>query len=139
MTRPLSLLAVLALAACATSDDPAQGGFFNGIAGLVGGGYDARIDAREQAVAESEAEGAALSGELARLESEHAALRRRIAAQESGLRARGVALPPDIAARSEAAGAIAPPDASEDDQVTALRRSIAEMRALSDELAALDG
>ena len=39
-------LALLLLAACATSPDPAQGGFISGVQGLVSGGYEQRIAAQ---------------------------------------------------------------------------------------------
>ncbi|AUI69735.1 hypothetical protein [Beggiatoa leptomitoformis] len=37
--------------ACAVSDDPAQGGFFGGVYGITSGGYDRRVDEREQNLA----------------------------------------------------------------------------------------
>ena len=37
------LLAVLLVAGCVQSDDPAEGGFYSGISGLAGGGYEGRI------------------------------------------------------------------------------------------------
>lgn len=135
----LALTAALGLAACSASDDPAAGGFFNGVAGLAGGGYAARITAGEQAVAASQSRGAALSAELARLEDTHAALRRQLIAQEAALRARGIGLPPDTDARTRQAAATAPPGADSDARVASLQRSIADMQALAAQLAALAG
>jgi chromosome segregation ATPase len=39
---------LLLLAACATSSDPAQGGFISGVNGLLSGGYNQRIAAQQQ-------------------------------------------------------------------------------------------
>jgi chromosome segregation ATPase len=38
-----ALSALLLLAACATSPDPAKGGFISGVSGLVSGGYEQRV------------------------------------------------------------------------------------------------
>lgn len=134
-----ALSAVLGLAACAASDDPAEGGFFNGVAGLAGGGYQARITEREQAVAAAQTQGAALSVDLARLEAKHAALQRQLVAQEAALRARGIGVPPGTDARIRQASATAPASADADARVASLQRSIADMQALSAQLAAVAG
>ena len=93
----------LGLAGCATSDDPHQGGFISGIAGLAGGGYQQRIDERQgayqgelsaqqrlQAEARSvEQERAAVRTDLNRANARLADLERRIARQRAALRASG--------------------------------------------------
>jgi len=91
------LTLVAALVGCATSADPRDGGFVNGIVGLGGGGYQRRIDERrdtlsaEQAAQrqlaieqrEVEAERDAVRGELQRAEQRLAAQQRRIAAERA--------------------------------------------------------
>lgn len=44
---PLSLGIAALLAGCQTSSDPADGGFFNGVAGVSSGTYQGRVDALE--------------------------------------------------------------------------------------------
>jgi hypothetical protein len=127
--------ALACLAGCAPiSDDPAEGGFYSGVAGLAGGGYAARVDEREQAVAAAETEGAALSAELAALQGEHAALKSRVIQQRAALRAAGVRLTPETEGRIQAVVAARPAD-----RVADLERAIAEARTLSEQLAGLAG
>jgi predicted DNA-binding transcriptional regulator YafY len=136
--RPAAAVLCLGLAGCVPSADPAQGGFFNGIAGVAGGGYDARVAEREQAVAAAEQEGAALSAELTQLEAQHAVLGERLRAQQASLARRGVDLPPATEARIVQAAA--EPRAGRDAaRVTSLQRAISEMEALSAQLAAIPG
>jgi hypothetical protein len=120
----------LALAAC-DSSDPADGGFFNGVAGATGGGYDQRIAEREAGVAQSGATNAALSAELAGLRGDHAALKRQIIARRAEIRAAGGRLSAASEARIQTALAADP------NEVAALRQAIADARALAAELAAL--
>jgi hypothetical protein len=44
----LALLSIAWLGGCATSADPHEGGFVNGLGGVLGGGYQRRIDERQQ-------------------------------------------------------------------------------------------
>ena len=89
MARILQIAAILVaggtLAACVTSENPADGGFFNGVSGLGQGTYQARIDTRNRelsslqsanerllAVQERQnAEAAALSHDLASLQARY--------------------------------------------------------------------
>src|SRR5712671_1787721 len=43
MSYATALSALLLLAACATSPDPAKGGFISGVSGLMSGGYEQRV------------------------------------------------------------------------------------------------
>lgn len=111
MRRPLSLsgvaavaalcLLVAALSGCATSADPHDGGFVDGVVGLAGGGYQERIDEREavygreldarerlrREAAAIEAERAAVRGELRQAEARLASLESQLARQRAALRA----------------------------------------------------
>jgi outer membrane murein-binding lipoprotein Lpp len=136
MWRAASALTVL-LAGCAGSGDPAEGGFVSGVAGLAGGGYEARIDERETAVATSEARQAELAAELAGLEAEHRALQDRIARQRALLQAAGAPLSPETEARIDAALRADPDPRDPDARAAALRQAIADARRLSEQLAAL--
>jgi chromosome segregation ATPase len=89
------------LTGCATSADPHEGGFVSGVVGLVGGGYQQRVDQRQdayqgelnsqqrlQAEARSvEQERAAVRTDLNRANARLAELERRIARQRAALRA----------------------------------------------------
>jgi septal ring factor EnvC (AmiA/AmiB activator) len=102
---PLVCTLSLALCACATSPDPHQGGFISGIVGLAGGGYQRRVDERQQTyqgevdagtrlkaqARELEQERAAVRADLNRANARLADLERRIAAQRAALRAQGAA------------------------------------------------
>ena len=134
--RLLALLPVAALVACTpASDDPAEGGFFNGIAGLAGGGYEARVTEREQGVATAQGQQAALSAELASLQGQHAALKDQIIAQRAALRAEGVRLTPETETRIQAALTSSPSGSNP----AALQQAIADARRLSEQLAGLAG
>jgi chromosome segregation ATPase len=86
-------LALTQLAGCATSGDPHEGGFINGIVGLSGG-YQRRLDERETILSGERAEGRRLETEQRRLEAERDAVRndldraqRRLAAQQQRIAA----------------------------------------------------
>lgn len=80
-------LAVAQLAGCATSGDPHEGGFVNGIVGLSGG-YQRRLDERAANLTDERAVAYRLETQRRHLEAERAAVRheldlaqRRLAAQ----------------------------------------------------------
>jgi hypothetical protein len=137
MRRLVLLPFLLVLAGCVQSADPAEGGFFSGIAGLAGGGYEARITEREGEVADARARQAALTAELAALEAEHGDLKARIARQRAALRTRGVALPPETEARVEATLATEPRGRDPAARALALQQAIGDARRLSEQLAML--
>lgn len=97
----LSLL--LVLGGCTTSPDPHQGGFVSGVAGVLGGGYQRRIDEREtvyrgelsaqdRLAAEARAleqERARVRGDLSRANARLAALENRVKRERARLAARG--------------------------------------------------
>jgi hypothetical protein len=126
--RGATVLVCVALAGCATSGDPAEGGFINGVAGLAGGGYEARIADREQA----------LAFELAGLEREHAALGNQIIGQRAALRARGVGVPP-WTEQAVLAATAEPRAADPAARAASLRRAIADSRRLSVQLSMVGG
>jgi hypothetical protein len=132
-------IALAALPGCAPSDDPAEGGFYSGIAGLAGGGYDARIAEREAGVSAAEARGEVLSAELAALQGEHARLKSQIIQQRADLRAQGVRLSPDAERRIQAVLAEQPAATDPSARAAVLQRAIADARQLSEQLAALSG
>jgi hypothetical protein len=132
------ILTVLLVAGCVQSDDPAEGGFYSGVAGLAGGGYEGRIAEREAAVAAAQSRQIALASELAGLEREHRALQARLGAQRSALRSEGVAIPPATELRLDAALA-GPTETDPAARAAALERAIGDARQLSDQLADLSG
>jgi len=60
----------LLLGACATTDDPRQGGFFGGVQGVSSGAYDKRIQEREESLQRLDAIKQELGAEQAQLTSE---------------------------------------------------------------------
>jgi len=133
----LAAAAAAALAGCAVSDDPAAGGFVSGIAGVAGGGYDARIAERETGLAATQAEGAALTAQLAALEREHASLKDQLIRQRADLGAAGVRLTPASERAFQTAIATEPSETDPAARAAALQRAIADGRRLSEQLAAL--
>jgi hypothetical protein len=137
VARAAHAVAALALAACAPSSDPAAGGFANAVAGLAGGGYEARVAERQAGVDAAEARGEALSAELARLEAEHRQIVAELARRRASLAAAGTRLDPETAVRVDAALAGPPPAADPQARAAALQRAIADARLLSEQLATL--
>jgi len=132
MSKPI-LVTALALAACATSDDPADGGFFNGVNGIASGKYQARVDEQQQGLAKDQARNAELSGQLAVLRGQHSSVKSEIIQKRAALRAKGVKL--TAASEREVQKVIG----SNPQSAAALRRAIADARALSAELTRLSG
>lgn len=137
MRGAVSAILALSLAACAASDDPAEGGFANAVVGIAGGGYESRIETREAEVAASEVRGAELTAELARLRGEHESLKDRIIQQRADLRGEGVRLSPETEARVQQAILSDPTQADPSARAAALQRAIGDARQLSEQLAAL--
>lgn len=126
------------LAGCATSDDPADGGFFSGVAGVAGGGFEGRVAEREAAVAAEQARQAALEAELAGLEREYRQLRLQLAQQRAALAADGTAIPASVDAEVSAViDAQAPADADATARLAQLREAVRKARELSEALAAI--
>jgi hypothetical protein len=132
-----ALPCALLLAACVQSDDPAEGGFYSGVAGIAGGGYDARVAEREAGVAASQARQAELSAELASLTGQHEALKDQIIAQRSQLRSQGVRLAPEAETRIQAVLLSDPAATDPAERREQLLRAISDARVLSEQLATL--
>ncbi len=131
------VLVGLTLGACETSDDPAEGGFINGIAGLAGGGYDARIEEREQNLSAAEARQAELKAQLAGLQSQYSGLRLTLLQQRSDIAASGKPIPAAVQTRLNTALGTSPGGSSDQERISALQKAISDAKALSAELAQL--
>ncbi|MEY8098730.1 hypothetical protein AB9F29_15095 [Falsihalocynthiibacter sp. S25ZX9] len=128
------------LSACVSSSDPADGGFFNGVQGISSGGYDARIDEREQAVVASQSRNSDLRAEEANLqaqikasESDLAKLKFTILQQKNALSG----MDPQTSARVNAVLNAKPTGATDQSKLAALQKTISDAKALSAELAKL--
>ncbi|KIC45676.1 hypothetical protein RA28_08150 [Ruegeria sp. ANG-S4] len=133
--KRLAVLPCLALAACQTTTDPAEGGFFAGVSGITTGAYDARVEAAEGDVAAAQARNDALASQLRASESELAQLKLTI------LQQRDVIGPADPATADRIDRVLnsSPQGATPEARLEALQRSISEARALSADLAKLSG
>lgn len=144
LSRRLAVACALAaVSGCvATSDDPAEGGFFNGVRGISSGSYDGRVAERQQAVAAAEVRNAALSAEQGALAAQIDATKQSLAqARFELLRQRDANpnLASDTRARVDAVLRARPGGATDAEQLESLQRLLAETRALSQDLAGLAG
>jgi len=129
--------ALLALAGCNVSEDPADGGFVAGVQGLSQGTYEARIAEREAAITAEQARGAQLRAELGQAEAEYASLRRRLIEQRSSAAAAGRPLPPELDAEVLSVLQDRPAGRGDAERLQSYREAVAEARALSARLAGL--
>lgn len=134
MKTPLYLVVGL-LAACQTTTDPAEGGFFNGVSGIATGAYDDRIDTAEADVAGAQARNDALAAQIRGQESELAQLKLKILGQRDALGPTDAA----TARRIDTVLNSAPSGRNDQERLAALQRSISEAKALSADLARLSG
>ena len=133
--RRLAILPCLALAACQTTTDPAEGGFFAGVSGITTGAYDARVEAAESDVAAAQVRNEALASQVRASESELAQLKLTILQQRDAIGGGD----PATAARIDRVLNSSPQGATPEARLEALQRSISEARALSSDLAKLSG
>lgn len=129
------LLPCVALTACQTTTDPAEGGFFSGVSGIATGAYDQRIETAEADVASAQARNDALAAQLRNSESELAQLKLKILQQRDAIGGGDAA----TAARIDKVLNASPAGATPEAKLAALQRSISEARALSADLAKLSG
>ncbi|PLS21982.1 hypothetical protein [Neptunicoccus cionae] len=125
--------AALILAGCVTSEDPGDGGFFNGVAGASNGTYDRRVATRQAEVDRAQAENARLTAELARLRGEHSRAKSDLIAARSKAQAAGVKLSPTQE------GQVAAALRSDPARVESLSKAIADARRLSETISRMAG
>lgn len=75
LLRGIVILFAIWLTGCATSSDPRQGGFINGISGLASGKYQQRIDERQNVYHTELSAGEQLRAQAQTLEQEREAVR----------------------------------------------------------------
>jgi len=135
MVRQSIIVFTLVLAGCETSTDPAEGGFFNGVSGIASGTYQRQIEEDEADVAAAEQRNAALAAQIRGSESELANLKVRILNQRNSVGPTNAA----TTNRINRVLATEPTGSSDAEKLAALQRSIADARALSEDLAKLSG
>lgn len=131
----IALTACVGLMACETSTDPADGGFFNGVKGITSGDYQAQIDAEEADVDASRARNSELASQIQSSESQLAQLKATIRSQSNALGQTDGA----TSDRISKVLASKPAGNTDAERLAALQQSIADARALSDDLAKLSG
>jgi septal ring factor EnvC (AmiA/AmiB activator) len=135
----------LVVAGCATSQDPAEGGFISGVQNLSDGTYAKRVEEKEKTVAEKSAEAGSLEAEKSRLEAEIgatetdlAAARREVIRLRYALTSAKKPIPPEIEEKVVTlTTATPPPDADPAAKLAALRQTLADTRALAETLTKL--
>lgn len=133
--RYLTALPLLLAAACQTTTDPADGGFFAGVSGIASGSYDDRIDTAEADVAAAQTRNDALAAQIRGRESELAQLKLQILQQRDAVGTTDAA----TAARIDRVLNSTPTGSTQQARLAALQRSIQDARALSADLARLSG
>lgn len=134
--RGVLVLACAGLAGCmTTSTDPADGGFFNGVSGITSGTYQSQIEADEARIEASRARNAELAAQIEGAESELARLKVAIVNQRNALGATDAA----TTNRINTVLTSQPTGSTDAARLAALQRSIADARALSQDLAKLSG
>ena len=133
----MALVLAGAVAGCATSDDPADGGFVSGLAAISDGTYDARIAEREAAIDVETATQAELQAELARLSGNYDALKLQILDLRKKATDAGASLTPLQQDRVNTTLISNPGGTTEAEKIVNLRRAIADARSLASELSAL--
>jgi len=130
------------LSGCAASDNPSDGGFFNGVKAISDGTYDARIAAQEQSVADAQARNArlaatqtSLAAQIGAAENELAKLKFTLLQQKNSIGGLSVA----TTARIDSILNANPTGNNPSAKLAALQNTIAQARALSGELASLSG
>ena len=81
---PIAVLPLL-LVACATSNDPREGGFFGGVGGLSSGRYEERVQSRQSSLDSVRTARADLQAEQSSLESQKTASQRRLQTERKKL------------------------------------------------------
>lgn len=135
--RYIPIAAALALAACETSDNPADGGFISGVNALSTGAYDARIEGKEAEVRAGQAQQANLQAELASLRGEYDSVKLEIVRLRNAAKTSGATIPADLSQRVNATIISLPGGANDAERAANLRRAIADARALASELSNL--
>lgn len=153
----LTIAPVLLVSACATNENPAEGGFISGVAGATSGGYQERVDERQENVDElakrdaelrekkseaaleiekNEAEISGLEAELGLLDQQIQYNLDRIASLDRALtdtEQQTVAQAKQVPGTGATAGG-----SGTDGRLESLRQSVLNARSLADRLAAIE-
>lgn len=70
--RHLVMLAIVSVTGCATSTDPSEGGFFNGVSALSSGAYEQRVTRQEAQLGALQAQTGQLQARASELQGEQA-------------------------------------------------------------------
>lgn len=141
------------LAACASSENPADGGFLSGVQNISDGTYERRVEEREATVDEGREETAALEteredvaeetarveAELARAEGEVEAARRDLVRLRYEAEVSGREVPADLRTDIEEATTAEVTATDPQERLDELRGRLASMRVLAERLSELSG
>lgn len=128
-----STLVLGLLSACTVSDDPADGGFVSGVAGITSGSYQARVDTLEQQAATEQARNAELARQIKAAETDLSYQQTKLKTQLATTQ--GVS--PEMTRQVDRVVAYSSTAQNSDAKLSELQRTIAEAKSLSIELAKL--
>ncbi len=139
MRGSILVAALFTVGACETSQNPADGGFVSGVAGIGSGAYDQRITDRETTIAAGQATQSGLQTEIAKLTQDLNALKLQLANMQNNRLSAGKSIPPGLSDRINTAIISAPGGSDQATKIANLRRAIAEAKELASDLSSLAG
>ena len=113
------------LGACATTDDPREGGFIGGVQGLSSGAYQQRVSEREDNLAKLRAMQADLEQDSAALQAQKGKRQQLLAEEKRKL----ASLDSEVEALQRKLTAMGQESATSDDRVRDLRDRVADLKA----------
>lgn len=118
------LFAGMVIGGCATHNDPRDGGFFGGVAGLSGGSYKKRVAEREERLEELRAAQRALDSEKGQLEVQKSTAQ----AQLNKDQARVKAMQSEIAALDKKTKSLAASQDTDKQRVAELQKRVVSLK-----------
>ncbi|WP_299426046.1 hypothetical protein [uncultured Shimia sp.] len=127
------VFSVCVLSACETSDDPADGGFVAGVAGITSGTYQSRVDTLEAQAAAEQARNVDLKRQINAAEADLSYQQSKLKVQLASTQ--GVSR--QLSKEANRVIAYVPTAQNPDAKLSDLQRTIAEAKSLSAELTQL--
>ncbi|MCB5285895.1 MAG: hypothetical protein LHW45_09965 [Candidatus Cloacimonetes bacterium] len=120
----VTLFLAMVFGGCASQDDPREGGFFGGVAGLGSGGYKNRMTEREERLEELRATQRALDSEKGQLEVQKTAVQEQLNMDQGRVKS----MQSEIAALDKKAKSLADKQGTDKQRVTELQKRVADLK-----------